>query len=287
MSIQIITDSGADLPQSYIREHQIAFLPLVVHWNGQDYEDGITIEPKQVYDAMRGGDVVRTAQPSPLAMKELFLPYAKENRPCLYIAFSSKLSGTYQTAMAVRSELLDEYPEFRLTIIDSKCASLGQGLAVMKAVELAKQNTPYNLLCETIEAYCRHMEHIFTVDNLDYLARGGRISKTAAAFGGLLNIKPLLHVEDGALIPLEKLRGRKKVLKRMVELMGERGDDLQKQTIGISHADDEETALELKQMIEETHGCTRFFLSDIGSVIGAHAGPGTIALFFLNKYIEI
>ncbi|EPR28820.1 Fatty acid-binding protein, DegV family protein [Geobacillus sp. WSUCF1] len=127
MSIQIITDSGADLPQSYIREHQIAFLPLVVHWNGQDYEDGITIEPKQVYDAMRQGHTVKTAQPSPLAMKELFLPYAKENRPCLYIAFSSKLSGTYQTAIAVRSELLDEYPEFRLTIIDSKCASLGQG----------------------------------------------------------------------------------------------------------------------------------------------------------------
>jgi DegV family protein with EDD domain len=287
VSIQIITDSGSDLPYSYLQKHNIAFLPLLVHFNGEEYEDFITIEPKQVYDAMRNEQIVKTAQANPLKMKELFTKYAKENRPCLYIAFSSQLSGTYQTAMAIRSEVLEEYPEFQLTIIDSKCASLGQGLVVMKAAELAEKGMPYNLLCETIASYCRHMEHIFTVDNLEFLARGGRISKTAAMVGGLLNIKPLLHVEDGKLIPLEKLRGRKKVLKRMVEIMGERGGDLQKQVIGISHGDDEEAALELKQLIEKTYGCTRFFITEIGGAIGAHAGPGTLALFFLNKYIEV
>jgi DegV family protein with EDD domain len=287
VSIQIITDSGCDLPYSFLQEHHITLLPLLVHFDDKEYEDLVTIAPKQVYEAMRNGQIVKTAQANPAKMKELFTQYAKENRRCLYIAFSSQLSGTYQTAMAIRNELLEEYPDFQLTIIDSKCASLGQGLAVMKAAELAEKGTPYNLLCETIASYCRHMEHVFTVDNLEFLARGGRISKTSAMVGGLLNIKPLLHVEDGKLVPLEKLRGRKKVFKRMVEIMGERGDDLQKQVIGISHGDDEEAALELKQLIEKTFGCTRFFISEIGGAIGAHSGPGTLALFFLNKYIEI
>lgn len=286
MSIHIVADSGCDLPYSFLQERNISFLPLIVHLHHTDYEDFVTIEPKQVYEAMRNGDVAKTSQASPLKMKELFIELAQSKQPAIYIAFSSQLSGTYQTAMMVREEVLEQYPGFQLTIIDSKCASLGLGLVVMKASELAQKGMPYEQLCETIRAYCRHMEHIFTVDDLEFLARGGRISKTSAFVGGILNIKPLLHVEDGKLIPLEKIRGRKKVFKRMIELMEERGNDLQKQVIGISHGDDEEAALELKRMIEEKFGCTRFFLSPIGGAIGAHAGPGTLALFFLNEYID-
>ncbi|ANB60419.1 DegV family protein [Anoxybacteroides amylolyticum] len=286
MSIHIVADSGCDLPYPFLQERHISFLPLIVHLHHTDYEDFVTIEPKQVYDAMRHGEVAKTSQASPLKMKELFTKLAESGRPAVYIAFSSQLSGTYQTAMMVREEVLEQYPEFQLAIIDSKCASLGLGLVVMKASELAQKGMPYEQLCETISAYCRHMEHIFTVDDLEFLARGGRISKTSAFVGGILNIKPLLHVEDGKLIPIEKIRGRKKVFKRMIELMEERGNDLQKQVIGISHGDDEEAALELKRMIEEKFGCTRFFLSPIGGAIGAHAGPGTLALFFLNEYID-
>ncbi|MCL6585352.1 MAG: DegV family protein [Anoxybacillus sp.] len=286
MSIHIVADSGCDLPYSFLQERNISFLPLIVHLNNNDYEDFVTIEPKQVYDAMRNGEVAKTSQASPLKMKELFIELAQSKQSAIYIAFSSQLSGTYQTAMMVREEVLEQYPELQLTIIDSKCASLGLGLVVMKASELAQKGMPYEQLCETISAYCRHMEHIFTVDDLEFLARGGRISKTSAFVGGILNIKPLLHVEDGKLIPIEKIRGRKKVFKRMIELMEERGNDLQKQVIGISHGDDEEAALELKRMIEEKFGCTRFFISPIGGAIGAHAGPGTLALFFLNEYID-
>lgn len=286
MSIHIVADSGCDLPYSFLQERNISFLPLIVHLNNTDYEDFVTIDPKQVYDAMRNGEVAKTSQASPLKMKELFTELAQSGRPAVYIAFSSQLSGTYQTAMMVREEVLEQYPNFQLTIIDSKCASLGLGLVVMKASELAQQRMPYEQLCETVSSYCRHMEHIFTVDDLEFLARGGRISKTSAFVGGILNIKPLLHVEDGKLIPIEKIRGRKKVFKRMIELMEERGNDLQKQVIGISHGDDEEAALELKRMIEEKFGCTRFFISPIGGAIGAHAGPGTLALFFLNEYID-
>jgi DegV family protein with EDD domain len=286
MSIQILADSGCDLPYSFLQEHDITLIPLIVHLNDQDYEDFITIQPKQVYDAMRNGQIVKTSQASPLKLKEVFTQYAKEKRPCIYIAFSSQLSGTYQTAMMIRAEVLEEYPDFQLTIIDSKCASLGLGLVVAKAAQLSQTGMPYEQLCETVSEYCRHMEHIFTVDDLEFLARGGRISKTSAFVGGLLNIKPLLHVEDGKLIPLEKIRGRKKVFKRMLELMEERGVDLQKQMIGISHGDDEEAALELKKQIEEKFGCTDFLIYPIGGAIGAHAGPGTLALFFLNKQIE-
>ncbi|RAK19569.1 DegV family protein with EDD domain [Anoxybacillus vitaminiphilus] len=286
MSIQILADSGCDLPYSFLQEHGITLIPLIVHLNDQDYEDLVTIQPKQVYDAMRSGQVAKTSQASPLKLKEVFTQYAKEKRPCIYIAFSSQLSGTYQTAMMIRAEVLEEYPDFQLTIIDSKCASLGLGLVVAQAAKLAQKGMPYEQLCETVSDYCRHMEHIFTVDDLEFLARGGRISKTSAFVGGLLNIKPLLHVEDGKLIPLEKIRGRKKVFKRMLELMEERGVDLQKQTIGISHGDDEEAAFELKKQIEEKFGCTDFLIFPIGGAIGAHAGPGTLALFFLNKQIE-
>jgi DegV family protein with EDD domain len=286
MSIKILADSGCDLPYSFLQEHDITLIPLIVHLNDQDYEDLVAIQPKQVYDAMRNGQIAKTSQASPLKLKEVFTQYAKEKRPCIYIAFSSQLSGTYQTAMMIRTEVLEEYPNFQLTIIDSKCASLGLGLVVAKAAELAKQGMPYEQLCETVAQYCRHMEHIFTVDDLEFLARGGRISKTSAFVGGLLNIKPLLHVEDGKLIPLEKIRGRKKVFKRMLELMEERGVDLQKQTIGISHGDDEEAAFELKKQIEEKFGCTDFLIYPIGGAIGAHAGPGTLALFFLNKQME-
>lgn len=286
MSINIVADSGCDLPYSFLQKHYISFLPLIVHLNGTDYEDFVTIDPKQVYEAMRKGEIVKTSQANALKMKELFTELAKDGRPAIYIAFSSQLSGTYQTAMMVREEVLEQYPDFSLTIIDSKCASLGLGLVVAKASELAQQGMPYEQLCDTIASYCQHMEHIFTVDDLEFLARGGRISKASALVGGLLNIKPLLHVEDGKLVPLEKLRGRKKVYKRMLELMAERGDDLQKQVIGISHGDDEEAALELKRQIEETFGCTSFFISPIGGAIGAHAGPGTLALFFLNQHIE-
>jgi len=285
MSVKIIADSGCDLPYSFLKEHEISLIPLIVHLNGKDYEDFLTIEPKQVYAAMRNGEVAKTSQASPSKIKEVFTQHAKENIPSIYVAFSSQLSGTYQTAMMMRAEVLEEYPNFQLAIIDSKCASLGLGLIVAKAAELAKQGMPYEQLCNTISSYCKHMEHIFTVDDLEFLARGGRISRTSAFVGGLLNIKPLLHVEDGRLVPLEKIRGRKKVMRRIVELMAERGANLQQQTIAISHGDDEEAALELKAKIQEQFGCDRFLISPIGAAIGAHAGPGTLALFFLNHEI--
>lgn len=282
MNVHILADSASDLPIEYFQENAITFLPLSVELNGKQLEDQREIKPKQIYEEMRQGTVVKTSQISPSLFKDVFTELAKKGTPCLYVAFSSELSGTYQTAMMMRNEVLEEYPDFRLMIIDSKCASLGCGLAVKYAVELAKSGKTLEEIENAVKIYCQKVEHIFTVDNLEYLARGGRISKASAFVGGLLNIKPLLHVEDGKLIPLEKIRGRKKVFKRIIEIMKERGVNLQNQTIAISHGDDEESANEIKALIQEEFQPKDIYINYVGAVIGAHSGPGTLAIFFLN-----
>ena len=209
--VQIIADSGCDLPLSFFTEHDVDLIPLKVHLEEKEYEDLVDIEPKVVFDAMRNGKVAKTSQIAPNTFHDVFTRYAEKNTPCIYIAFSSQLSGTYQTAVMIREQVLEEYPDFDLTIIDSKAASLGLGLIVHHASQLAKKGMGKENIIDEINFYCTHMEHLFTVDNLEYLRRGGRVSNVSAFIGGLLNIKPLLHVDNGKLVPIEKTRGRKKV----------------------------------------------------------------------------
>ncbi|UAC49056.1 DegV family protein [Bacillus aquiflavi] len=280
MSVKILADSACDLPLDFLNKHQITLIPLKVHLDDREYEDLKTINPKLVYDAMRSGKAPKTSQASPQGFKDLFIEIAKEKQQAIYIAFSSELSGTYQTAVMIEQQVKDEYPDLDLTIINSNCASLGYGLVVKSAAELALSGASKDDILIDIHFNCKHMEHLFTVDNLEYLARGGRISKTSAFVGGLLNIKPLLNVEGGKLIPLEKIRGRKKVLRRILEIMNERGDNLGEQVIGISHGDDEKTAFEIKKAIEQQFGTKHFVINTIGAAIGSHSGPGTIAIFF-------
>jgi DegV family protein with EDD domain len=151
---------------------------------------------------------------------------------------------------------------------------------------MAKEGKSYEEIIKSIKFNAQHMEHIFTVDDLEYLYRGGRVSKTAAFVGGVLNVKPILHVKDGKLIPIDKVRGRQKAMKRMIELVKERGVDLQNQLIGINHGDDLEGANKLKGMLEVEFGCKDFLVSCIGCAVGAHSGPGTLSVFFLNKLEE-
>ncbi|MFJ8267451.1 DegV family protein [Peribacillus asahii] len=283
MAITILADSACDLPLSFYTENNVSFIPLLVNLEGKNYADLQTITPKEVYDAMREGKAPKTSQPSPEYIIELFTQFAKEKRQGIYIAFSSQLSGTYQTAVMCRNQVKDQYPELDLEIIDTKCASLGAGLVVKSAAQLAANGASKEEILEDIQFHINHMEHLFTVDDLEYLARGGRISKASAFVGGLLNIKPLLHVEDGKLVPLEKVRGKKKLMKRILELMHERGQNLHEQSIAISHGDDEEAALEYKAAIQAEFGTKDVFINTVGATIGAHAGPGTIAIFFLNK----
>ncbi|GGA73849.1 DegV family protein [Ornithinibacillus halotolerans] len=283
MSIKIMADSASDLTKNYFTEYDMEMVSLTVHLDDKDYVDGINITPKNVFDAMRKGASPKTSQVSPQTFKNIFTEYAQSKQPLLYLAFSSELSGTYQTAKMMEQEVKEEYPDADITVIDTKCASIGYGLVVLQAAKMAKAGKSKEEIIEEASKQALHMEHIFTVDDLEYLKRGGRVSKTAAFVGSLLNIKPILHVEQGKLIPLEKMRGTKKLLGRMVELMEERGGNFENQVIGISHGDDLERAEKLAEMIKEKFGAKEFLIEYVGSAIGAHAGPGTIALFFLNK----
>lgn len=286
MAVKILADSGSDLPLSFFKENDATLFPLKVLLDGKEYDDLVEIEPITIYQAIRDGKMPKTSQVSPQKFKEVFTEMALNKEEGIYIAFSSELSGTCQTAIMIRDEVKEEYPDLRLEIVDSKCASLGLGLVVMDAVKKAKGGASIEELLERIRFMANHMEHLFTVDDLDHLARGGRVSKASAFLGGLLNIKPLLNVEEGKLVPLEKLRGKKKVLRRMLELMEERGDALHKQTIGISHADSLDMAEEMKKMIMDKFNPREVFITSIGAVIGSHTGPGTISIFFLNKKAE-
>ncbi len=283
MTITILADSACDLPLSFYKENNVTFIPLQVHLEGKDYEDLQTIDPKEVYQAMRDGKTPKTSQASPEYFMNLFTKLAEEKRQGIYIALSSQLSGTYQTAVMCHNQVKEQYPNLDLEIIDTKCASLGIGQVVKSAATLANEGASKEAILEDVTFNMAHMEQLFTVDNLEYLARGGRISKASAFVGGLLNIKPLLDVEDGKLVPLEKIRGKKKLMKRILEIMHERGENLETQTIAISHGDDEETALEYKAAIQAEFGTKDIFINTVGASIGAHSGPGTIAIFFLNQ----
>jgi len=283
MNVKIITDSACDLPRELIEEYEIDIIPIRVYDEMEtEFFDGETLMPSDLFQKMRDGITFKTSLPSYESIKETFMTYAKSETPCIYLSFSSELSGTFQSTLLVLNEIKEELPSFDFAAIDTKCASIGQGLVVLKAAKLAKEGIGKEEIGKKIQNYATHMEHIFTVDDLQYLVRGGRVSKVAGFVGGLLNIKPILNVEDGKLIPLEKIRGTKKVYKRMTEIMEERGVDLRNQIIGISHGDDLEAALALKELIKEKYGCEYFVINSIGAAIGAHSGPGTLALFFLN-----
>lgn len=283
MNIKILADSACDLSDSHYNEFDIEMVPLTVHLDKKEYEDAREINPKTVYDAMREGKSPKTSQVSPQTFKTIFTSYAKAKQPLIYFAFSSALSGTYQTAKMMEQEVKETYPGAILHVIDTKCASIGYGLVILRAAKLAQDGANAEKIMETATYHAEHMEHIFTVDDLEYLYRGGRVSKTEAFFGTLLKIKPILHVEGGKLVPLEKTRGSKKLLNRMLEIMEERGTDFSNQIIGISHGDDLETAQKLAEMIKDKFGVEDILIEMVGSVIGAHSGPGTIALFFLNS----
>src|SRR5690625_2681744 len=264
MTIKILADSASDLTVEDCQKYNIEFLPLTVQLDGEEYEDGVTISPKEVYDAMRDGKAPKTAQVSPQLFKDSFEKHVQEGNTVIYLAFSSELSGTYQGAKLMEQEVKENHPDANLHIIDTKCASLGYGLVVLRAAELANNGASVDEILAASKHNAEHMEHIFTVDDLEYLYRGGRVSKTAAFVGTLLKIKPLLHVEDGKLIPLEKIRGSKKVLNRMLEVMEERGTDFENQVIGISHGDDINRAEQLAAMIKEKFNAKKVIIEMVG-----------------------
>lgn len=283
MAIKIITDSACDITKIMEEQSGVEIIPLQVELEGTMYRDREDITPDKVYEKMRAGVSPKTSLVLSDRLADSLKIHAQAGNEVIYIAFSSALSGSYNLAKLTAEDVCAEYPDFKVEVIDSKCASFGQGMVVLFAAEALKNGMGYDELVAKIHYWCENMEHIFTVDDLEYLYRGGRVSKASKMLGGLLGIKPILHVSDeGKLIPLEKCRGQKKTLARMVEIMGELNPNVGNETVGIIHADSAEIAEEVRKMVVEKYGCKDILMSELGAVIGAHAGPGTIAIFFLS-----
>lgn len=291
MAFKIITDSATDLPKKIIDKYQLHVIPTPVTIDGTDYFDGKTIFPEEFYRIQADGADIKTYHINQYMFRENFEPYAKAGDEVLYLCFSTGIAGTFNAANLAKEELLEEYPDFKLTILDTKCASLGFGLVVEKVLQMQENGAPKELIIEAAQYFCDHMEHIVTVETLEYLYKGGRLSRTSAVLGGVLDVKPIIEVNDeGALVAFEKVRGRHKSLKRCVELVGERGVELDKQIIGVVHGNDPKTCEQVCEVLMEKYHCRGIIKSWVGCAIGAHTGPGIIGIVFLSaseeKYAE-
>lgn len=286
MSLKIITDSATDLPRDYIKAHNLHVIPTPVVINEKDYFDGETIFVEDFYDILRSGTHITTYHINEYMFKTNFEPYAKNGDSVIYFCFSTGIAGTFNAANLAKEDLLEQYPDFDLTIIDSRCASMGFGLSVMYLVDLYEKGASKETLMEAAEFYFYHMEHIFTVETLEYLYKGGRITRPAAVAGTILDLKPIIIVtKTGALSAIEKVRGRQKSLKRIVDLVGERGFDPKQQKIGLVHGDCIDALHQVRDMLTEKYGCHDFVESYVGCAIGAHTGPGIIGITLLNQPI--
>ena len=283
MKTVIITDSACDLPEDLINQYEIEVFPFSIILNDTTYLDGVSISTQQLYQAMKNGHHPKTSQVSPMLMRESFLNHARKGESCIYVALSGSVSGTYQTSLLMAAEVKEKYPTFDIEIIDSNGGSLGSGIVVLKAAQMAQAGKDKAEIVQYVRNQSSHMEHIFTVDNLETLYRGGRLSRTGLLMGNILNIKPLLHVENGRIALLQLARSKKRAIDKLLEIMEARCAKVKSQIIGITHADDLETALWLKTLIEERLGFQNYIINLIGSVIGSHIGIGGVGIFFANE----
>ena len=276
MSFTIFTEVTADLPEDYIKKNDINVMDLPCYIN----DELVSSDPKKFYDLMRSGVLPTTSLLNVDNLVSAFEPHLKQGEKILYIAFSSALSGTYDNGVKAKDLLEQKYPN-QLFVLDSKSASMGQGLLVDYAVELRNQGKDVEEVFEILNKELYQICHYFTVDNLFHLYRGGRVSRTKAMLGTVLQLKPVLHVDEhGKLIPISNARGRKKSLKMLVDFMKEKCQDNIPSKVFISHGDCLEDAEYVAELVKEQFGINDITINYIGTVIGTHSGPNTVALFF-------
>jgi DegV family protein with EDD domain len=280
---KIIVDSTTDLPKDIIKDYEMDVLPLRVFIEDREYLDKADISIEEVYDAMRKGIYPKTSLPTPNSIYEMFMKYASKGVNFIYYCFSSKLSGTYQAAHIIIEDLKKEFPNVKMAILDTKAGSIASGLIALQGAKMARLGTKFEDIIEASMENIKSIEHIFTLNDLRWLLKGGRIKRSSAVIGSALNIKPILDVQDGEIKVIKKIRGRKNALKALVEMVYERIKNFPNQVIGIAHADDLDVALRLKNMLAEKIGHNNIFIERIGSVLGAHLGIGGVGVFFFNK----
>ena len=290
--LRIITDSASDLPKKYVEEHGLHVIPTPVVIDEVDYLDGKTIQTKEFYDILDDTKRdVRTYHINPAMFEDAFLPYAKAGDSIIYICFSTGIAGTFNAANIAKTNVLDEYPDFDLTIIDSKCASIGFGLLVSKLVTMLEHGASKEIIVEAADYYISHIHHVFTVHTLAYLIKGGRLSKFKGTIAETLDMKPILIVDEtGSLQVIKTVRGRKKSLKTLIEHVKENGYELSSQTLALCHGEDEEALQFVLKYVDEEIQPKDKIISTVGCAIGAHTGRGILGICFLDaseeKYAE-
>ena len=282
---KIITDSACDLPKSMLQELDVAAVSLTVNFRGETRNDSVADrEVKELYDAMRAGEVATTAAVNPDGWAGKIEEALSAGYDALVMTFSGGLSTTYQSAVIAANDLLETYPQRKVMVVDTCAAALGQGLFVWYAAKQRQNGLSLEELAAWAEENKNHVAHWFTVDDLVYLKRGGRVSAATALVGTMLNIKPVLHVDnEGHLVSMVKTRGRKAAINTLVSKLTELGEGWDNRTVFICHADCLADAEALAAQVKAKCGVEETFIGNLGAVIGSHAGPGTLALFFMGK----
>ncbi len=287
MSYVIVTDSAANMPEEIYERYGITVISLSFHVNGKEYksyEKGKKTDLKQFYNMMRSKEVITTSLIGPDEFTTVFSEILETGQDVLYIGFDSALSGTYQAATIAAQDLEERYPDRRIITVDTLCASIGEGLMVYYAAQLKEEGKSIDEVSQWVLDNRLNMCHWFTCDDLFFLKRGGRVSAATAVVGSLLQVKPVMHVSDaGKLEVVSKARGRKQAMLAMVNAMEKTVKDPQQQLVMVGHGDCEEDAKYIMNLITEKFSVKETMIHYLDPVIGAHAGPGTLAIFFMGK----
>lgn len=282
--LKIITDSASDLPREYIEEHHLHVIPTPVVIDDVDYFDGATIQTKEFYGIL--DDIkrdVKTYHINPAMFTDAFLSYAKAGDTIIYLCFSTGIAGTFNAANVAKANVLEEYPDFDLTIIDSKCASIGFGMVVSKLVTMLEKGASKEEIIEAADYFISHVRHVFTVHTLAYLIKGGRLTKFKGTLAETLDMKPVLIVdENGALSVIKTVRGRKKSLRFLLEYAKENGYHLEEQMVALCHGEDEEGRDYMLSLIEAEIHPRDVMVGTVGCAIGAHTGRGIVGFCFFD-----
>ena len=280
----IVTDSSCDLPAAKAAELGVTVIPLEVNLEGTGTKMNDELDIKEFYEFLRSKKTAKTSAVNMDRFTECFEEFVKQGKDVLYIGFSSGLSATYMAAKNAAEDLLEKYTDAKIITVDSLCASLGQGLIVYHAACKKSMGADIEEAAKFVEDTKLNLCHWFTVDDLFFLKRGGRVSGATAVLGTMLSIKPVMHVDDeGHLINVQKARGRDAAITALFDKMRDTAIDASEQVVYISHGDCYDDAKKLADMIEAEFGVKEILINHVGPVIGAHSGPGTLALFFLGS----
>lgn len=279
-NIQIIIDSMVDMPKDILDKYNIIVMPLTIIFEDEEYRDGVDLTYAQFYEKLsQSKDLPKTAQITPNEFIEIFKKALDEGKEVLCINGSSKASGTFQSAVVAKNSLESD----KIEVFDTMALSFGAGMFVYEAAKMAAEGKSLKEIIQRLNIMKGRVDHIFTVDTLEFLKKGGRLNPMKATLATMLNIKPILTVVDGLVEPLDKVRGSKKVISKMIELAKERGKTFEGEVVGISHASCKEMLDVLKEQVAKDLNPKEIVVTEIGCTIGTHAGPGTLAIFYTIK----